>query len=40
MAPDHHARLEPGRIALRIKSQSQRVAVVIADRALGLPCRE
>ena len=29
-----------GRIALRIEAQAQRVAIVIADRALGLPGRE
>ena len=35
--PDRHARLERGRVALRIKPKAQRVAVVVADRALRLP---
>ena len=38
--PDRHAGLEPGPIALRIEAQAQRIAIVIADRALSLPGRE
>src|SRR5262245_12106799 len=38
--PDRHTGLEPGRIALRIEAQAQRIAIVIADRALRLPGRE
>src|SRR5215831_17220906 len=38
--PDRHAGLEPGRIAQRVKAQTQRAAVVIADRPLRLPGRE
>jgi hypothetical protein len=35
--PDGHAGLESGRIALWIEAQAQRIAVVVADCALGLP---
>src|SRR5262245_53285235 len=38
--PDRHARLDVARIASRIEAQPQRIAIVIADRALGLPGRE
>src|SRR4029077_5773022 len=38
--PDRHAGFDPARIALRIEAQPERVAIVIADRALGLPGRE
>src|SRR5882724_6321196 len=38
--PDRHAGLKPARIALRIETQPERIAIVIADRALGLPGRE
>jgi hypothetical protein len=38
--PNHHAGLKSTRIALRIETQPKRVAIVIADRALGLPGRE
>src|SRR5262245_17022847 len=40
MEPNRHAGLEAARITLRIEPQAQRIAVVIADRALGLPGRE
>jgi len=40
MDPDSHPRLEADRIGLRIESQAQCVAIVIANRALGLPSRE
>src|SRR5215510_9462865 len=35
--PDRHAGLELRRIALRIEAQAKRIAIVIADRTLGLP---
>src|SRR5215813_3716295 len=35
--PHCHTGLEGGRIALRIEAQAHRIAVVITDRALGLP---
>jgi hypothetical protein len=35
--PDRHAWLEHYNTSLRVKSQAQRVAVVIADHPLGLP---
>ena len=38
--PHRHPGLEGGGIAERIEAQAQRVAVVIADGALGLPGRE
>src|SRR5215510_512278 len=38
--PDRHAWLEAGRITLQIEAQAQRIAVVIANRTLGLPGRE
>src|SRR5260370_36385718 len=37
LEPYCHAGLEVGRIALRIEAQPQRVAIMITDRALGLP---
>src|SRR5215831_20100703 len=40
MDPDCHPRLEADRIGLRIESQAQCVAIVSANRALGLPSRE
>ena len=38
--PNRHSGLEAARITLRIEPQAQRIAVVIADRAFGLPGRE
>ena len=38
--PDRHAGLEAGRITLQVEAQAQGIAVVIANRALGLPSRE
>ena len=38
--PDRHAWLEAGRITLQIEAQAQSIAVVTANRTLGLPCRE
>ena len=38
--PDGHARLESSRSTLWVEAQAQRVAIVIADCALGLPGRE
>jgi hypothetical protein len=40
LEPDRHARLESHRITFRIEAQAERAAIVIADRALGLPRRE
>ena len=40
LEPDRHARLEIRRIAFRIEAYAERAAIVIADRALGLPRRE
>jgi hypothetical protein len=38
--PHGHSWLKFRHIALRIEAQAQRIAIVIADRALGLPGRE
>src|SRR5262249_52225955 len=38
--PDRHARFEASRIVLQIEAQTQSVAVVTANRTLGLPGRE
>jgi hypothetical protein len=38
--PDRHAGFEAARITLRIEAQAQRIEIVVADRALGLPGRE
>src|SRR5262245_8627290 len=38
--PHRHAGLEAGRITPQIEAQAQRIAVVIANRTLGLPGRE
>jgi hypothetical protein len=38
--PDRHSGLECARIAGRIETQAQRVAVMIADGAFGLPRRK
>jgi hypothetical protein len=38
--PDGHPGLKFGHIALGIEAQAQRIAVVITDRALGLPSRK
>src|SRR5215471_1162058 len=35
--PNRHARLEIRRLSLRIETQAQRVAIMIADYPLGLP---
>jgi hypothetical protein len=38
--PDRHAGFQFGRIALRVETQTQRIAIVVADGPLGLPGRE
>src|ERR1700760_4650610 len=38
--PDRHAGLEPARTTLRIETQPERTAVMIADCTLSLPGRE
>jgi hypothetical protein len=35
--PDRHARLESCRVTLQVEAQAQSIAVVTANRALGLP---